>query len=677
MNEKWLQLSFDTRIQMVQDMSAADIRATYQLTNEEYRRAQEMLEELPKVLPRAKLQTVSAAPDKRSLREASRDFTLTLTTAELIDNAIDRFLKDKPAEHDILEIDIAFDKVMNVCIYEDNAGGFRKEDLPNFFKPGGTDNCPTGWSIGSYAWGAKKARSALADSVELISRPSSGPANYASIDGDWDNRDHDWTIKVGEQGVNVEGPKTKIRKGHTRIIFKNLKPLVHVTPGALEVLRRNLGELYALLLAHHPHCPYKFQLSIKIDGQPVTGDYAYKWTQYRDESVDVHPRQYLLDADVTLPFVSDSASSTQRVAFILEVGVKQDTGGATESIHESEFFDTADDWGIDVYGLGIRLIERNLRAPLGMRQELVKREAGAKLVKGRLIILGSSYAIPWDTHKANVAIGHPTLLAINEKIGPFVQTYVQVAQKAARKLKKAVNEFFKVNPWDGNWERGEAGVKRVSFSYDYRGQPAPELKPEPDETLADAEADGEEALAGTGADADAARNRVPQTTRDANTRTDARAQTVGTGATSNSPASTTSPRPAAGGAEHASPLPSFQTSRTNGTSTRQKQIKFAVTEQEHQALCKWLKCDKKGLNEKLKKRVLKEAKAKAPGGNGARVSTRNFEKLRMKISNPAVLARLQVAGLTTATALRRAGKTGLMAAGLSRDQADLVLSSLN
>jgi hypothetical protein len=71
MNEKWLQLPFDTRLQMVRDMSAADIKATYQLTTGEYHRAQEMLEELPKVLPRTKLQTVSAAPDKRSLREAS------------------------------------------------------------------------------------------------------------------------------------------------------------------------------------------------------------------------------------------------------------------------------------------------------------------------------------------------------------------------------------------------------------------------------------------------------------------------------------------------------------------------------------------------------------------------------------------------------------------------------
>jgi YD repeat-containing protein len=674
MNEKWLQLPFDSRLQMVRDMAAADIKATYQLTTEEYRRAQEMLEELPKVMPRMKLQTVNAAPDKRSLREASRDFTLTLTTAELIDNAIDRFLKEEPTEKDILEIDISFDKVMNACIYEDNAGGFRKEDLPNFFKPGGTDNQSMGWSIGSYAWGAKKARSALADAVELISRTSSGPACFASIDGDWDNRDEDWSIKVGEEGVNIEGPKTKIRKGHTRIIFKNLKPLVDISTGALEVLRRNLGELYALLLAHHSHCPYKFQLAIKIDGHPVTGDYAYKWTQYRDEAVDVHPRQYFLDAEVTLPFVTDPSSKTQKVEFILEIGVKQDTGGATESIRESDFFDTADDWGIDVYGLGIRLIDRNIRAPLGLRQELVKREAGAKLVKGRLIILGSSYAIPWDTHKANVAIGHPTLLAINEKIGPYIQSYVNVAQKAARRLQKAVNKFTEA-AWDGGWERTEPGGTKMSFSYDYRGQ----LTAETDST-GEPETDGEEDAEIQEAEVSTAEAQPPST----NSGTPAspaagggRGAETQAGAPSSTAASETPPRPPAGNAQHASPLPSIQTSRSNGAAARQKQVKFSVSDQEHQTLCKWLKCDKKELNDKLKKRVLKEAKAKSAGGNGGGVDTKAFEKLRAKINSPAILSRLQAAGLTTLSAVRKAGKSGLTAAGLSGDQADQVLRSLN
>ena len=618
MNEKWLQLPFDTRLQLVRDMSVGDIKSTYKLTTEEYRRAQDMLEEMPKLMPKTKLETVNAAPDKRSLREASRDFTLTLTTAELIDNAIDRFLKDHPTEEDTLEIDISFDRVMNACVYEDNAGGFRKDDLANFFKPGGTDNSSTGWSIGSYAWGAKKARSALADAVELISRTSSGPACFASIDGDWDNRDQDWFIKVGEEGVNFESPKTKVRKGHTRILFKNLKPLVDSSPAALLDLRRNLGELYALLLAHHPHCPYKFQLSIKIDGQPVTGDYKYKWTQYRDESVDVHPRQYFFDADITLPFVTDATSKTQKVEFILEIGVKQDTGGATESIRESDFFDTADDWGIDVYGLGIRLIDRNIRAPLGLRQELVRKEAGAKLVKGRLIILGSSYAIPWDTHKANVAVGHPTLLAINEKIGPYIQSYVNVAQKAARKLQKAVNKFTEA-AWDGGWKRADPGGTNVSFSYDYCGQTKAET-----DLLANPEANGEETDGEeTAADARESQVATPedqtQPTNPARPASETRrgaqtqASTVNTAVIAQPAAY---PQPATGNTQHANPLPSIQTSRATGTNVRQKQVKFQVTEQEEQALCKWLKCDKKELNDKLKKRVLKEAKAKPSPGNG-------------------------------------------------------------
>src|SRR5262249_32423989 len=142
-----------------------------------------------------------------------------------------------------------------------------------------------------------------------------------------------------------------------------------------------------------------------------------------------------------------------------------DTGCATEGIDESGLFDPTDDWGIDVYGLGIRLIERNLRAPLGLTHELVKKEQGAKLVKGRLIILGSSYAIPWDTHKKSVAPSHPTLLGINERIGPLVQEYVRVAQKAARKLQGAVSKFSE-SPWSGDWVVAEDGGEKISFSFD-------------------------------------------------------------------------------------------------------------------------------------------------------------------------------------------------------------------
>lgn len=60
-----------------------------------------------------------------------------------------------------LDIVISFDPVMNACTYEDNAGGFEGHQLINFFRPGGTDNSPVTHSIGSYAWGAKKARAAL------------------------------------------------------------------------------------------------------------------------------------------------------------------------------------------------------------------------------------------------------------------------------------------------------------------------------------------------------------------------------------------------------------------------------------------------------------------------------------------------------------------------------------
>ncbi len=156
MNDKWLQMSFEQRQTLLKDMESTDLKKTYELTDSEYGVALEGIDSMPVLPPRARLKIYSASPDKRSLREASRDFNLTLIFAELIDNSIDRFCKDEPASDDELEISISFDRVLNTCIYEDNAGGFAKDNVINFFKPGGTDNDSMTHSIGSYAWGARR-----------------------------------------------------------------------------------------------------------------------------------------------------------------------------------------------------------------------------------------------------------------------------------------------------------------------------------------------------------------------------------------------------------------------------------------------------------------------------------------------------------------------------------------
>jgi hypothetical protein len=700
MNEKWQQLPFDTKQKLLQDTPEELLKSTYELSNEEYTRAQGLIEDLPQLLPRKHLEKKSAAPDKRSLREASRDFTMTLTFAELIDNSIDRFLKNKPKPNDVLQISINFNKELNTCIYEDNAGGFLKDDLPNFFKPGGTDNQATTRSIGSYAWGAKKARSALADSVDVVSRAATGPACFATIDDDWDNRDDDWFIRVGEEGSNIQIPSTgKVQRRHTRIYFKNLRPLMNTSPAALAALRRDLGELYGLLLAHHPLCPYQFSLDIRIDGQPVTATYQYRWTQYRNEQADVHPRQYFFESQVELPFVSDEANRTQKVTFILEIGLKCDTGCGTEAIRESNLFNVAEDWGIDVYGLGgARLIARNLRSPLGIKEDLVNKERGMALVKGRLIILGSSHATPWDTHKAKVAVSHPTLSAINSMISPVVQTYLEVAKKAAGRggvIEKAVSKFSQI-PWDGQWERPATEGKSEKFTFDLRshnpqqgGAASPDEKaiPARDRTGSNLN-DGAPSLAPGSSGKAPAPPIAPRPGAIAKAATKTTSP-VGRKSVNGKPQLTAAqaPAPTQDSSSHqptpaAQPsldgwLPKIHTSRTAKKSARLQWVKFQLTEAEHRAVCTWLNCERTDVNQTLKQKVLKEALGRTTKGQpvGSR-TPRSMDHLQEKITDRAVLARLQAAGLTTVAAVRRAGMAGLRRAGFSEADAKQVLAVL-
>jgi len=79
-----------------------------------------------------------------------------------------------------------------------------------------------------------------------------------------------------------------------------------------------------------------------------------------------------------------------------------------------------------------------------IRRVVTKKEQGAKLVKARLLILGSKLRHPvGHAQGARGPVGHPTLVAINEQVGPLVQEYVRVAQKAARKLSGAGEQVLR------------------------------------------------------------------------------------------------------------------------------------------------------------------------------------------------------------------------------------------
>jgi hypothetical protein len=554
-----------------------------------------------------RLRSISASPDKRSLREASRDFNITLIFAELIDNSIDRFAKNNPSKHDSLRIAIKFDETTNSCIYEDNAGGFSEENLVNFFRPGGTDNDPLGRSIGSYAWGAKKARSALADSVDLLTKADTTPALLATIDEHWDQRDDDWSIRMGKEGESFTLPPSgKIEPGRTRVVFKNLKPLIQPTPALLHQLRQDLGEIYALLITGHPHCPNKFQLDIIVQGQPVTATANYEWTQYADAKNDLHPRSYIANRRVRLPFVSASGDEEaevqeQSVTLILEIGVKMDTGCATGEITRSNLFDPSDDWGIDVYGNG-RLVQRNVRQLLGFSDDLIAGQQAAKLVKGRLVIVGSSYAIPWDTHKTRVISNHPTLLAINEAFLTVVQAFIKVAKIVGRREKEAITTKLMPNPWNGKWTKGISKRKSLSFVFDM----------------------------------------------------DLTKQRSGT----------------------ANPLPSVRKDKSK-TEKKNFTVKFPVSRQEQNALCAWLAVEEKHLSLAVKKRVLRDAGIDVdPKGPELGINSEAFIALRTAIPDPRVLAKLQAAGITSATEIKSAGKARLSAAGLTKREVTLLIKAI-
>ena len=102
---------------------------------------------------------LDGTPDKRLFWSIIQDYNLETSLCELVDNALDLYLRGKQLTPVFIKVFLDIDR--QLIRIEDNAGGVPESQLDLLVRPGGTGNSRDQEGIGFFGVGSKRAVVAL------------------------------------------------------------------------------------------------------------------------------------------------------------------------------------------------------------------------------------------------------------------------------------------------------------------------------------------------------------------------------------------------------------------------------------------------------------------------------------------------------------------------------------
>jgi Histidine kinase-, DNA gyrase B-, and HSP90-like ATPase len=148
---------------------------------------------------------VDGTPQKRLFWSIISDYSVSTSICELIDNALDIWLRNGKRTDLCVEIDL--DLYNSSLRIADNAGGVSEGDLKVLISPGASLNSQDENLIGFFGVGSKRAVVALAQTVRIRTRRDEGQTYQIDIDESWLG-DESWEMPVYE--VDEIAPSTTI-----------------------------------------------------------------------------------------------------------------------------------------------------------------------------------------------------------------------------------------------------------------------------------------------------------------------------------------------------------------------------------------------------------------------------------------------------------------------------------
>jgi hypothetical protein len=327
---------------------------------------------------------IDATPSKRLFLSIIADYDLNRSICELVDNALDVWIRTKKAKH--IAIKIRLDKGQQVITVEDNAGGLPRTELRYVVAPGQTGASPTDETIGIFGVGTKRAVVALAQDVKITTRYSDEPTYQVDFDDQW-LADDDWKLPVYEVDA--------VQKGTTIVELQKLR--IPVTDNAIEHLRDHLGATYARFVSDQ-------RIAITLNGTPVAPQFFENWSYPPTYT----PRKYT-------GILKTEDNRNVRVEVIAGLTNESSPAGG--------------EYGVYFY-CNDRLIARGLKTfEVGFAKGLAGLpHPKVSLTRVLVSLNGDATSMPWNSSKSDVSTKHEVFVALHDWLVQVVKDYAALSR---------------------------------------------------------------------------------------------------------------------------------------------------------------------------------------------------------------------------------------------------------
>ena len=340
---------------------------------------------------------IDGTPEKRMFWSIISDYDLKTGLCELIDNAIDIWLRGS-VKHPP-KIKILLDVERQLISVKDTAGGVSLEDLYLLLAPGGSKNDPRSEVIGIFGVGSKRAGVALGEHVEIRTRRSNERSLQLDITREWLESD-DWRLTAYEI-PDVERNSTQIDISHLR------RPFVATDIG---LLRRHFGQTYSSFI--------KQGCVLELNDMAVEPEDFDSWAYPKGYP----PKRARLNVEI---------KSVGTASIDITVGL------VTDRVPEE------DNYGAYFY-CNERLIVKDLKSrPIGYFNP---GEAGvphpdASLCRGIIKIVGPARLMPWNSTKSGINSDHVLFQHIRPTLVPLMAHFSTLSRRFKDDWEKKVFKF--------------------------------------------------------------------------------------------------------------------------------------------------------------------------------------------------------------------------------------------
>lgn len=328
---------------------------------------------------------VDAVPSKRLFLSIIADYDLNRSICELIDNAIDIWIKNKKTSH--VEINVKLEINQQTIIISDNAGGVDKSDLNLIVGPGQTSNLRADETIGIFGVGTKRAIVALSQDITITTRHKRKKTYQVEFDDNWLKSD-EWELPVYEVG--------DISESSTIVELQKLR--MKLTEGTYTQLKEHLQVTYARFIRDQ-------NVTIRLNSEELQPLEFENWAYPPDYS----PRKYIGKLDT-----EDGGN----------VNVEVLAGLSLESSPASG------EYGVYFY-CNDRLIARGLKSyDVGFTKGLAGRpHPNISLTRVIVSLHGESQLMQWNSSKSAINPNHNTFVALRDFLINVVKDYTSLSRR--------------------------------------------------------------------------------------------------------------------------------------------------------------------------------------------------------------------------------------------------------